>query len=991
MDCEGSVIDEYFKIYRESVDQYGEKTVVLIEYGSFYEIYSIENDNETIGNARVISEIIRCDFTSKNKAKRAMEGCSTRSNPDFCGFGTAFLRKYIPPLLNEDYTVVIISQLEDAKSKRGRTVKRGVTAVYSPTLKSPEYETINDADNNLVGVFIEVIYSNNTMANSFLYSVCSINNVTNDIEVCEGGVEFYGIDEFQMCLEEMNRVLLRYNIKEIQVNYMDDENGDIMGRVKRYFSENYTNFKMNIIDGEDDKYREYSKPIVQNEYFGRVYRHIVFGLLNPLEYLNLSTRPLSVINLMYIFDFIGKHDLKYLTNLSVPKFVEDTRCLVLALNTLSQLNVVDNTQGVTGKFSSVYDTVNFTSTAMGRRYLKRLLTKPFRDYNVIKQRYDLTEEMRKVEIGKMEKMLVGILDFERMHRKMALEALHPYEFEKLDGTYRKIGDIIMLLGGCGIMVDIIPDDDILKLFEEYKKDYLYNFDMEKLKLVNLSMKKEDMINFFNRGVIVELDEIEDRINDIEGEIDSMRVGYDRLINDVGVPFIKVDYTDQDGHFFVCTKLRFEKLKACLSKEEVLKLRVRSTNNTIKFFTDDLVQRSYTLANNRELFAKNIKANYLVKLKGYVTKYNKLFSVLKEFIEVLDVTKSNLKCALKYNYCRPDIVDEGVSWVDSLDMRHPIIERIVSTEYVPNDIRLDGSNVGIVLYGLNACGKSTLLRAIGICIILAQSGLYVPCRSFRYSAFSTLISQVDLTDNLFMGKSSFITEMIGLKKILSVSGENTLILSDELCKGTETSSAEAIVASAVMRLIRDGSKFFFTSHLHGVSEIVKGNKKLQVSHLSISIDGNDDIIFERKIKSGSGSRLYGLEVCKSIIGDSNFIDSAFEIRNNILGNKTEVVSKKRSNYNKRKRLTSCEVCGYKPKGKQSIPLETHHINEQQNTDERGFVNGKHFHKNELYNLVCLCKSCHQKIDTGELIINGYKQSVNGLFLDWVSGVRPENTA
>ena len=539
-----------------------------------------------------------------------------------------------------------------------------------------------------------------------------------------------------------------------------------------------------------------------------------------------------------------------------------------------------------------------------------------------------------------------------------------------------------------VLKSIIPDNQNLELFYEYMKDYMDNFNKDVLKIVNLNTKKEDMSNIFKRGVIKELDKIEDKIKGIEVEIENIRFKYDVFINDnvKDQQYIKIEYTDQDGHFFTCTKLRFEKLKGLLSKEDVSQLRIKSTNNTIKFFTEELVQKSYELINNRELFTKNVKMNYLVKLKDYSTKYSKLFTVLKEFIEIVDITKSNLKCALKYNYCKPEIIDQEDSCLDAYDMRHPIIERIVSTEYVPNDIKLDKSNLGIVLYGLNACGKSTLLRAIGICIVLAQSGLYVPCREFKYSVFNNLISQVDLTDNLFMGKSSFITEMMGLKKILSMSSKNTLILSDELCKGTETSSAEAIVASSIMRLIKDGSKFFFTSHLHGIPEVkgIKANKKLQVSHLSISLKEDENIIFERKIKDGSGSRLYGLEVCKSIIQDMSFIDDAFEIRNDILGNKTEVVSKKKSNYNKKKIMTSCQVCGYKPKDKKSIPLECHHINEQQNTDERGFVNDKHFHKNELYNLVCLCKSCHQKIDTGELIIRGYKQSVSGLFLDWEWG-------
>ena len=122
--------------------------------------------------------------------------------------------------------------------------------------------------------------------------------------------------------------------------------------------------------------------------------------------------------------------------------------------------------------------------------------------------------------------------------------------------------------------------------------------------------------------------------------------------------------------------------------------------------------------------------------------------------------------------------------------------------------------------------------------------------------------------------------------------------------------------------------------------------------------------------------------KSIISDTNFIDQSFQIRNELISGKTTntVLSQKRSNYNKRKILNHCEVCGYKPKVG-NIPLDTHHINEQKNCDENGFVNEKHFHKNKLYNLVSVCKECHLKIDTGELIIRGYKSSTSGIILDY----------
>ena len=294
---------------------------------------------------------------------------------------------------------------------------------------------------------------------------------------------------------------------------------------------------------------------------------------------------------------------------------------------------------------------------------------------------------------------------------------------------------------------------------------------------------------------------------------------------------------------------------------------------------------------------------------------------------------------------------------------------------------------MLLFGLNSSGKSSLLRAIGICVILAQSGLYVPCQQLTFSPFHTVISQVDLTDNLFANKSSFTSEMCGLKKILQCKSSNTLVLSDELCRGTEVNSSSAIVASTLLELVKSDTKFFFTTHLHDLQKLkqIKNEPKINTCHLSVTnnLSSNEDIIiFERKLKPGSGSELYGLEVCKSIISDTNFIDQSFQIRNELISGKTTntVLSQKRSNYNKRKILNHCEVCGYKPKVG-NIPLDTHHINEQKNCDDRGFVNGKHFHKNNPFNLVSLCKSCHQKIDTGELIITGYKTSTSGKFLDY----------
>jgi len=946
------MIDQYFDFYKSSIKEYGEKTCVIIRVGGFFECYYIVNETEIIGNANKISEVIHCEFSNKNKIEKAKCGYSSRSYPDFFGFNVNSLSKYMPMLLNAGYTVVVVDQIEDAK--KGQLVKRDIVTVCSPTLKLPEYELNDDTETCLICITLEFIKG------VCLYSICSVNNVTNKIEIMEGCIENPITGDLN--LDELSRILLRYNIKELQAYIINTCNLD---KLNEFFKEYTCNFKINIIDTTDIQYKEYIKPSIQNEYFTKVYKNINFGLLSPLEYLELSSRQLSSLNLMYTFDFIGKHDIRYLVNLTVPNIIEDHNHLVLALNTLAQLNIINSAKDN----CSVFDTINFTNTSIGKRYLKSLLCKPFKDQVIINDRYILTEKLKKCNVNLIEQKLKCIIDFERLHRKMSLESLKPYEFDKLHCTYSIINEIIPLTKE----LSIYPNQQTIQQFNEYIQDYKQHFDMSLLKMYN----GITVINFFNSNQ--DLNEIENKLTSMENEVENIRFTYDKLINDKkDTPFIRLDSTEADGLFFTCTKIRFEKFKSCIDTKT---FKVKTNGSTVKFTTENLTKLSFGLLNNRNLLIKKVNLHFQDKLKEYSQKYNGVFVILKEFIEILDITTSNLKCSLKYNYTQPNIIIKDYAFFNCTDIRHCIIERISETEYITNDISLDDNNLGLLLYGLNSCGKSSLLRSVGVCIILAQCGLYVPCSSFNYSPFSIMISQVDLTDNLFSGKSSFISEMCGLKKILSSATENTIILSDELCKGTESASAEAIVSSTIIYLLSKNAKFFFTSHLHRIPEInqIKNLHNLNIKHLSVTVE-SDNIIFDRKLKDGSGPDIYGLEVAKNIIQLSEFIDTAFIIRNDLIGNANKVISTKKSNYNKKKIMTNCEVCNYSPK-KGEIPLDTHHIIEQKYANETGFYDNVSFHKNEKFNLTTLCKECHKKIDTGELIINGYKKSTLGIFLDY----------
>jgi len=992
------MIDEYFTIYNSSIEEYGEKTCVFYACGSFYEVYRVENKKEIIGNANIIADIIRCDFSNKNKSKRSING-STRELPDFCGFGIAYLHKYLPPLLENNYTVVIVDQLESSNDRKGKLVKRGVVAVHSPTLKSCDLETYLDTEANLINITLQITPDVFTSPH-LIYSVVCVNNTTNHIEITEASLQFKKT-EFSLCLEDITKILSRYYCREVQI-YIVESNLNLTKIIKKFFDEfcqtnNTVSFSckfhyINEIDSNEfTRYVQYNKREIQNQYLKTVYKHIDFGLIQPVEYFNLLDKELSIVNLMYTLDFMTKHDSKYITNLSIPTIINQNSYLVLELNTLVQLNILPAHNNNNNKFSSVFDVVNHTTTAIGRRHLKTLLANPFRDRSTIQHRYNLTEELQtRTDLANdLQTELSKIIDFERLHRKMGLGSLHPYEFEKLHNTYTTISNMFTIISkNKGVLFkQEVPQTNILQDFMTYISNYTTTFDLNKMKSINLNTNKDEIVNFFNIGIVDDLDKVQNDIHQIENEIETLRKTYDKYINDnpkTNLPFIKLSFTDNDGYFFTCTKIRYQRLfKEYQNKQNEVNFTMRATSNTCKFTSDDLTKLSNKLINTRELLVKRVKSHYLLKLQEYSNTYNKIFTSLLKFIEIIDISNSNLKCFTKYKYCKPQIIDED-SFVIANSMRHPIIELINDdTEYIPNDISLTKESCGMLVYGLNSSGKSSLLRSLGISIVLAQSGLYVPCKSFHFSPFHTLISQVDLTDNLFANKSSFTSEMCGLKKILQSKSSNTLVLSDELCRGTEVNSSSAIVASTLLELVKSDTKFFFTTHLHDLQRLkqIKDEPKINTCHLSVNtID--DVIIFERKLNPGSGSELYGLEVCKSIISDTNFIDQSFQIRNELISGKTTntVLSQKRSNYNKRKILNHCEVCGYKPKVG-NVPLDTHHINEQKNCDQNGFVNEKHFHKNKLYNLVSLCKGCHLKIDTGELIIRGYKSSTSGVLLDY----------
>jgi DNA mismatch repair protein MutS len=374
----------------------------------------------------------------------------------------------------------------------------------------------------------------------------------------------------------------------------------------------------------------------------------------------------------------------------------------------------------------------------------------------------------------------------------------------------------------------------------------------------------------------------------------------------------------------------------------------STINHLKISMKD------TITNVYHLFLKKIE-DFQFKLES-----------ISNFITLLDVIYTKATIAKKYNYCKPEIVDEyPKSFLEMNDLRHCLIEHIQQNEiYVTNNITLGkGEKDGILLYGTNAVGKTSFIRAIGIAVIMAQAGLYVPCSKMVFKPYKYIFTRILGNDNIFKGLSTFAVEMSELRTILRLSDMNSLILGDELCSGTENSSAISIFVTGIQWLIRNKCSFIFATHLHEIVHYDEINemKNVSLKHMAVVYDREKDVlVYDRKLRDGSGDNMYGLEVCKSLNLPDEFLKSAYNIRIKYNPCEGSILSKKTSHFNSQKIINMCEQCKINP------AKEVHHLQYQKDASSNGIIlndtqeGSMIFHKNKLANLMSLCESCHDKI-------------------------------
>lgn len=952
MDKKRSIIDFYLEFCDTYRKKYGALCLVLMESGHFMEIYDYQYDSNHL---RICEEVLNIIVTRRDK--------SDVNSPYMAGIPTHSIKRYYNILLKNNYTVVIVSQVSPPPN-----VKREVTQILSPGCNLSEDVSINDTS-LLVSILIEIDSNNDYF----------VNVSTFDSNIGETELYYIESNSFFTLLRD---TLEKLNYNEIMINVI------IYKEI-----EDEEQFKKNIIDKLDiqrklhhiiihldSTIKSYFRNDYQTNYLEKVfpkyktiYNHIKENLFLDKE------DPLLIVNLIFMYNFLYQHDKNLILNLNKPIIVnKDDIYLKSFNNAYLKLNIFNSNS------KSLLDYINFTSTISGKKRLMNNLKHPILDKEKLLDGYDKIDELlnNKQIIFTLEENL-KLMDLERIYRRFNINKLNPYDIPKIKRTNIHILNIFDIIQSFKKISSLNPDNKCIERFRQYNDELKTIFNSDACLKVNL---QDISVNIFNRDVSEEIDIAYDMFEEEYSKLGHIVLVLESFLDTKKT--ISIKYNDKEGYWLDITTTRGLKLKHILKNNkkqldiDILSIEFNTQNKSnIKINSNEIKRISKACCSLKEDLVRIIRKTYFEKMSYlFSTYYFDCIEKVNDCITNIDVLKSYAKCAYSYKYCRPIISEKDYSDIELKQVRHPIIERILIEEgrkYVANDIYI-GPNESTLIYGVNSVGKSSLLKSVAICIIMAQSGFYVPASSCKISLYKKLFTRMGNDDNLYTNHSSFVKEMTESREIIKHADKHSFIIADELCSSTEIDSAIKIVSSIIKILSDKKSSFLFSTHFFQLSELPIINNLSNIHYKHLKVDFKDNLIFERILKDGlPDNKYYGILVANKIIQEQEFIEI---IQNPDLfhNHSSQIVNTKKSKYNSHLTVSECQVCYYKPMYKYDIPLETHHLNMQCNAIDK--YHGIH-HQNELNNLVVLCKTCHQSTHKNKLMIEGYKDIDDGLKLNF----------
>ncbi|MBU4023714.1 DNA mismatch repair protein [bacterium] len=956
----------YFDLQRFFEEKYGKDTVVFMEIGTFFEVYEVNNDDEQIGKAKEIAELLNIQLTKKNK--NIVE--NSDKNPLLAGVPAVSFERYLSRLIQEQkYTVIVVKQKGNPPK-----ISRYISQIVSP---GTNFDYIIDNDDNYIVSLLVDKYRG-------IYNVGY-----SAIDVTTGKTwlyETHGTSEDpSYALDEVFNLLNIHKTSEVVVTFLEgvQDQRHVMSYLE--IAEHY-HYSVN---------NERPKVEFQNELFREVYQ--IQSLLSPIEHLDLERSPMITEALAILIHFVIEHDIHIVQKLDRPNIIDNRRFMYLGNNALEQLGIISKDV----KEFTLLKMLDKSATAIGRRLLKERLLNPILEKEELERRYNLIEKLSS-HVRHLDETMRGVYDIERLSRRLDLGRLHPFEMNHIYDSMLSVKELIQYTKKYKIQKTPFHESEL----DEFLRDINKSIDLDVSRRFTNNTVDE---NFLMSGVDEAIDTLvkenavmfiayDDIMAKIQELLDALNAGSSAARS------VTLGLLEKEGYYISLSKNRFSQIESVFIKhEEFAKFSVKKLTNNVKISSDFTDKLSDKIMKNRRKIVSLVKERF-IQLQGvYERRYSLLFDRVIAYVADLDVGVSSSKVAQMYKHSRPMIVEaqKEENFMQIMQLRHPLIEtQERGGIYVPNDIVMgnrdymdlphpktvmldvgvhDGHDInGVLLYGINSSGKSSLMKSIGIATLMAQSGFFVSAAVMKFSLFDSLFTRIVSRDNLAKGLSTFAVEMLELKNIFNRATVRSLVLGDEISHGTETLSGVAIVASAIIKLSSIRSIFLFATHLHQLStmqEVTKLDNVVDL-HLSVEYDEEKDrLLFNRVLQSGSGSSIYGLEFAKSLHMDSDFLDTANAIRKRLANDYDELellVKKKKSKYNKDLYVTKCIICG-------AVAEDVHHISQRSLADSAGFIG--HFHQDHRHNLVPLCKEHHNQIHDGKMKVDGFIMTSKGLELQF----------
>ncbi len=731
---------------------------------------------------------------------------------EMAGFPHHALDTYLPKLVRAGKRVAICDQLEDPKLTK-KLVKRGITELVTPGVV-------------VGGTILDRKENNFLAAVHFGKKACGLAFLdisTGEFLTTEGTVEY------------VDKLLGNFAPKEVLIERSN------RNRFNEAFSAKYLTFEL-----EDWIFTEESAE-------DRLLKHFETKNLKGFGVENMHSAIVASGAILYYLDLTQHTHVKHITKLSR---IEADRYVRLDKFTVRNLELVApmNEDG-----KSLLSVIDKTLSPMGARMLRRWVLFPLRDTKKINRRLDAVEYFFKDpegrELLKTQLELVG--DVERLVSKVAVGRITPRELVQLKSALQAIEPIKKYCEQA--------DNSVLRSFGEQLNPCPIIRDRIDKEINPDAPNLVSRGNVINRGVDAQLDELRDISSSSKGYLMQLQKAESER---TGIQSLKIGYNNVFGYYIEVRNAHKDKVPADWVRKQTLV-------NAERYVTQELKEYEEKILGAEEKILV-IEARLFNELVTAVTDYIPAIQADSNLIARLDCLRAFTQVSVEYKYNRPELNDSLD--IEITEGRHPVIERQMAAgeEYVPNSLRLGNDDQQImIITGPNMAGKSALLRQTALIVLMAQIGCFVPAQAAKIGVVDKIFTRVGASDNISLGESTFMVEMTESASILNNISQRSLILFDELGRGTSTYDGISIAWAIVEYLHESGfkPKTLFATHYHELNEMAKTFKRIVNYNVTVKeIDGK--VVFMRKLAKGGSAHSFGIHVAK-IAGMPRYIISRAE--------------------------------------------------------------------------------------------------------------------